>query len=224
MLNVRQINFGERPPRNNFHNTKISLKTDMSEVLTRCSSSDDQHSKAGDEPFSPCLLKSNRKLLFENAQPHVSKHKPKSSKKDKTKIQEKVEGPTKNISQLRKNQNGHKKDYRSKIKSELCKKFMENGHCKFGNNCDFAHGLDELKEKKHVNSLFKTQVCKNFLQNNCRFGDRCHFVHPVKSNQKSYKQALFENSIAMLNINLSKMKEPKFDIIESKFNRLSVFQ
>ena len=30
--------------------------------------------------------------------------------------------------------------YEMKEKSELCKKFMEKGHCPYGSKCKFAHG------------------------------------------------------------------------------------
>ena len=104
---------------------------------------------------------------------------------------------------------------------------MEQGTCKYGDNCDFAHGITELQQKQHVNPLFKTQVCKNFLLNNCRFGDRCHFLHPQAKTDEAkntYKESLLKNSVELININMSKMKEPKFDITESKFKRLSVFK
>lgn len=30
----------------------------------------------------------------------------------------------------------------TKLKSQLCKKFMENGYCPYEKRCKFAHGLD----------------------------------------------------------------------------------
>ena len=75
-----------------------------------------------------------------------------------------------------------KYDYKSKIKSELCKSYEKNGNCIYGVNCDFAHGISELKVKKNVNALYKTQICKNYKTNTCKFGERCHFLH-VKENE-----------------------------------------
>lgn len=72
-------------------------------------------------------------------------------------------------------------DYRKKIKTELCKNFELKGFCKFGGTfnfffvyskfltdlfvifiekCSFAHGYNELKEKKHLHSNYKTKPCK----------------------------------------------------------------
>lgn len=36
------------------------------------------------------------------------------------------------------------KDYKLKIKTELCKSFMETGSCPFDDKCAFAHGDHEL--------------------------------------------------------------------------------
>lgn len=36
------------------------------------------------------------------------------------------------------------KDYKLKIKTELCKSFMETGKCAFEDKCAFAHGDHEL--------------------------------------------------------------------------------
>ena len=32
-----------------------------------------------------------------------------------------------------------------KMKTSLCKKFTETGHCPYGNKCQFAHGVAELR-------------------------------------------------------------------------------
>ena len=51
------------------------------------------------------------------------------------------------------------KDYKLKIKTELCKRWMENKECPYGDSCAFAHGEEELKKKKHVPSRYKTKLC-----------------------------------------------------------------
>ena len=38
-----------------------------------------------------------------------------------------------------------------------------NGFCKYGDNCAFAHGEVELKNKK-LNSNYKTKPCKQFFE------------------------------------------------------------
>ena len=53
-------------------------------------------------------------------------------------------------------------NYMKKIKTELCKNFMEKGNCKFYNNCSFAHGKHELRPKTHLHEKYKTMPCKAF--------------------------------------------------------------
>jgi len=33
----------------------------------------------------------------------------------------------------------------SRYKTELCRQFSENGECKYGDKCQFAHGINDLK-------------------------------------------------------------------------------
>ena len=66
-----------------------------------------------------------------------------------------------------------------KEKSQLCKKFIENGYCPYQKKCKFAHGLHELKKNQQTNSKYKTKTCGGFLQDGfCPFGNRCNFIHP----------------------------------------------
>ena len=51
------------------------------------------------------------------------------------------------------------KDYKMKVKTELCKSWLKDGTCSFGDNCAFAHGEHELQKKKHVASRYKTKMC-----------------------------------------------------------------
>lgn len=44
--------------------------------------------------------------------------------------------------------------------------------------CSFAHGKNELKEKKHLNINYKTRPCKQyFLKGYCPYGYRCQYLH-----------------------------------------------
>mmetsp|Transcript_23908 Transcript_23908/g.36585 ORF Transcript_23908/g.36585 Transcript_23908/m.36585 type:complete len:111 (-) Transcript_23908:322-654(-) len=70
------------------------------------------------------------------------------------------------------------KDYRLKLKTELCKSWMESGTCKYGDKCAFAHGEAELQKKKHVASRYKTKPCQAFHEKLfCPYGHRCQFIH-----------------------------------------------
>jgi len=62
-------------------------------------------------------------------------------------------------------------------KTELCRSWVETYICKYGNKCQFAHGLHELRPViRHPK--YKTEICKTFHTNGtCPYGKRCRFVH-----------------------------------------------
>jgi len=68
-------------------------------------------------------------------------------------------------------------------KTVLCKHFEQDGECKFGNKCSFAHGEAELQRKAQPkpaarDPLYKTVLCKHFEQDGeCKFGNKCSFAH-----------------------------------------------
>ncbi|CCD26987.1 putative mRNA-binding protein CTH1 NDAI_0J00950 [Naumovozyma dairenensis CBS 421] len=62
-------------------------------------------------------------------------------------------------------------------KTELCESFTTKGTCKYGNKCQFAHGLHELKLKQRSNN-FRTKPCVNWAKlGYCPYGKRCCFKH-----------------------------------------------
>jgi hypothetical protein len=67
----------------------------------------------------------------------------------------------------------------NRYKTELCRQFNENGECKYGDKCQFAHGLNELKDiNRHPK--YKTDFCKTFHSKGfCPYGPRCHFIHDI---------------------------------------------
>ena len=67
----------------------------------------------------------------------------------------------------------------SRYKTELCRSFGEQGRCKYGSKCQFAHGLGELREVAR-HPRYKTELCKRFHATGfCSYGTRCHFVHDL---------------------------------------------
>ena len=69
-----------------------------------------------------------------------------------------------------------------KYKTELCRNFELSGRCKFGNKCSFAHGKDELQNKKHINLHYKSKRCNKFFDNGfCEYGSRCQYLHKEDS-------------------------------------------
>lgn len=74
-------------------------------------------------------------------------------------------------------------------KTELCESFTTKGHCKYGNKCQFAHGLQELKIKPRATN-FRTKPCINWSKlGYCPYGKRCCFKHGDDQDIKVYTQA-----------------------------------
>ncbi|XP_022120526.2 protein TIS11 [Pieris rapae] len=65
----------------------------------------------------------------------------------------------------------------SRYKTELCRPFEEAGVCKYGDKCQFAHGIRELRNLQR-HPKYKTELCRTFHSVGfCPYGPRCHFVH-----------------------------------------------
>lgn len=72
----------------------------------------------------------------------------------------------------------------SRYKTELCRSFTESGLCKYGGKCQFAHGLDELRDLNR-HPKYKTEPCRTFHTIGfCPYGIRCHFVHNNEEEKK----------------------------------------
>ncbi|XP_068441847.1 mRNA decay activator protein ZFP36L1 isoform X2 [Clinocottus analis] len=79
----------------------------------------------------------------------------------------------------------------SRYKTELCRSFTESGLCKYGGKCQFAHGMDELRDLNR-HPRYKTEPCRTFHTIGfCPYGIRCHFVH---NNEEEIKHALSRSS------------------------------
>ncbi|XP_060711951.1 mRNA decay activator protein ZFP36L1-like [Hemiscyllium ocellatum] len=65
----------------------------------------------------------------------------------------------------------------ARYKTELCRPFQESGLCRYGDKCQFAHGLGELRiVSRHPK--YKTELCRTFHSSGfCPYGSRCHFIH-----------------------------------------------
>lgn len=65
----------------------------------------------------------------------------------------------------------------SRYKTELCRPFEENGKCKYGEKCQFAHGRHELRQMVR-HPKYKTELCRTYHTTGlCPYGPRCHFIH-----------------------------------------------
>ncbi|KAL4339561.1 hypothetical protein GQ457_08G014730 [Hibiscus cannabinus] len=70
------------------------------------------------------------------------------------------------------------------VKTELCNKWQETGACPYGDLCQFAHGIAELRPViRHPR--YKTQVCRMVLAGEaCPYGHRCHFRHSLTEQEQ----------------------------------------
>ncbi|XP_042501316.1 zinc finger CCCH domain-containing protein 15-like [Macadamia integrifolia] len=70
------------------------------------------------------------------------------------------------------------------LKTELCNKWQETGTCPYGDHCQFAHGISELRPViRHPR--YKTEVCRMVLAgDNCPYGHRCHFRHALTEQER----------------------------------------
>ncbi|PIN11757.1 hypothetical protein CDL12_15637 [Handroanthus impetiginosus] len=70
------------------------------------------------------------------------------------------------------------------FKTELCNKWQETGACPYGENCQFAHGINELRPViRHPR--YKTEVCRMVMAGEiCPYGHRCHFRHTLTEKER----------------------------------------
>uniref|UniRef100_A0A4W5LRL9 mRNA decay activator protein ZFP36 n=1 Tax=Hucho hucho TaxID=62062 RepID=A0A4W5LRL9_9TELE len=94
----------------------------------------------------------------------------------------------------------------NRYKTELCRSFQENGSCKYGSKCQFAHGEPELRGL-YRHPKYKTEACRTFYNfGYCPYGARCHFIHEEKLTpltQKFHNQALADQSPRQLRQSVS---------------------
>ena len=63
------------------------------------------------------------------------------------------------------------------FKTEICKAWEAGKECTFGNRCQYAHGIEELRGKDR-HQKYKTSLCKGYHENgHCPYGSRCSFIH-----------------------------------------------
>ena len=93
-------------------------------------------------------------------------------------------------------------NFKTKWKTEMCKYWEMYGQCKFGDNCAFAHGESELKQRK-LTFNYKTKPCKQFFElGYCTYGSRCQFSHKKEEDLKAQKKEIEKkkNNVSYLKI------------------------
>ena len=102
--------------------------------------------------------------------------------KDK-KIQHACENPFSIVEELHEDlnyqPNNVKKSVPIKYKTEIWRNWENEGFCRFGDECIFAHGSQELNRKVTVASNYKTKICKQFTEHPfyCPYGEKWQFLH-----------------------------------------------
>ena len=103
----------------------------------------------------------------------------------------------------------------SRYKTELCRPFEENGTCKYGDKCQFAHGFHELRGLNR-HPKYKTEFCRTYHTIGfCPYGPRCHFIH--NDEEKRLAQSNAGRSCSMSSMD-SSPSSPAIDIATSPFN------
>ena len=113
-------------------------------------------------------------------------------------------------------------DFRTKWKTEICHYWEMYGTCKYGESCAFAHGTDELNQRK-MSLNYKTKPCKQFFEiGYCTYGIRCQFSHKKEiinedNNKISYLKILkeFNNSSNLISDEI--IKRPRLMTFENIF-------
>ncbi|EPS61813.1 hypothetical protein M569_12980 [Genlisea aurea] len=81
------------------------------------------------------------------------------------------------------------------FKTELCNKWQQTGTCPYGNNCQFAHGIRELRPVLR-HPRYKTEVCRMVLNGvPCPYGHRCHFRHSLTDQENLTRAMNAANSL-----------------------------
>lgn len=90
-----------------------------------------------------------------------------------------------------------------RYKTEFCKTYRQQGKCRYGEKCLFAHGLSELRVRNRPYK-YKTERCQSWwsldASNNpvcrCGYGERCRFIHDETPEQlKRIRESRLANQI-----------------------------
>ncbi|KAF3633915.1 Zinc finger CCCH domain-containing protein 14 [Capsicum annuum] len=83
------------------------------------------------------------------------------------------------------------------FKTELCNKWQETAACPYGDNCQFAHGIEELRPVLR-HPRYKTEVCRMVLNGDpCPYGHRCHFRHTLTDQEKLMRSLNTTSSLSL---------------------------
>ena len=126
---------------------------------------------------------------------------------------------------------GKASDFKIKYKTELCKFYEMTGKCKYGENCAYAHGIENLRSKVTNTTAYRTKKCIQFFETGyCPYGSRCQFQHQLKNNiinnpydsGMSYQRILEIISKSENVRNIKKLvKKPRLNIFKEMSGKIS---
>jgi hypothetical protein len=78
----------------------------------------------------------------------------------------------------------------TRYKTEICRNFKERSNCIYGDQCQFAHGRQELRDASR-NNKYKTKSCQKYwVTGYCAYGPRCNFLHLESEDSYNLKSPL----------------------------------
>ena len=119
---------------------------------------------------------------------------------------------------------GKASDFKIKYKTELCKFYEMTGKCKYGDNCAYAHGIENLRSKVTNTTAYRTKKCIQFFENGyCPYGNRCQFQHQLKNNivNNPYDRGMSYNKILEIISKIENIRNIK-KLVEKP--RLNIFK
>jgi hypothetical protein len=95
---------------------------------------------------------------------------------------------------MSKKKNVGEQEYKNKYKTEVCKYWADSGYCEFGDQCAFAHGGLDIRQKATVASNYKTKQCVQYHENGlCPYGVRCQFLHCYRKDCQLNQKLVYTN-------------------------------
>ena len=165
LQNHGNVIYNDKEKENKIPENKL-IKNDLNEnnMPMNINNVNNRKNSTGAESYSTCDEMSPKK----EKKKKKKKSFPKKQKKNKDK-----KSPFK----------GEARDFKIKYRTELCKNYECYGYCQFGDNCAYAHGIENLRSKVTNTTAYRTKKCTQFFeQGYCPYGSRCQFAHQLKTN------------------------------------------
>lgn len=138
------------------------------------------HSNSSDEALAPATIDVIAQALAQFSFPQQPGTEPFACPRPKSGLERSISMPAESALKQQQQQALQQQQQpvnTSRYKTEMCRPFEEHGFCKYGDKCQFAHGIRELRTVNR-HPKYKTELCRTFhTVGFCAYGSRCHFVH-----------------------------------------------